>query len=209
MSERSVSKLLKEAGCSLQSPRKVHEGKADHPNREAQFQFIARQRESFQKAGHPTISVDTKKKELVGNVLNKGRDWRETKAPIAVNADDFRRLAIGKAAPYGVYDVAANKAFVNVGQSHDPPNLRLRVFKAGGTHSAMCVIRKRSAGILPAIVAAVTRPSAVFIKSSGKPGRMPRAWRFTSAMILPARVSGIRLNINSSAPLASTGALTR
>ncbi len=119
VSERTVSKLLKEAGYSLQSPRKVHAGKADHPNRDAQFQFIARQRESFQKAGQPTISVDTKKKELVGNFINKGRDWRETKAPIAVNADDFARLAIGKAAPYGVYDVAANEAFVNGGQSHD------------------------------------------------------------------------------------------
>jgi len=99
VSERTVSKLLNEAGYSLQSPRKVHEGKADHPNRDAQFQFIARQRQSFQKAGQPTISVDTKKKELVGNFLNNGRGWREAKTPIAVNAYDFPRLAIGKAAP--------------------------------------------------------------------------------------------------------------
>lgn len=119
VSERTVSKLLKQANYTLQSPRKVHEGKAAHPDRDAQFQFIASQRASFQEAGQPTISVDTKKKELVGNFLNKGRDWREAEHPIAVNAYDFLSLAIGKAAPYGVYDVAANEAFVNVGQSHD------------------------------------------------------------------------------------------
>jgi len=119
LSARTVSKLLKQAGYRLQSSRKVHEGKADHPDRDAQFQFIASQRASFQKAGQPTISVDTKTKILVGNFFNKGRDWRIQEDPIPVNVYDFLRLAAGKAAPYGVYDIAANEAFVNVGQSHD------------------------------------------------------------------------------------------
>ena len=119
LSAQTVSKLLKQAGYRLQSPRKVHEGKADHPDRDAQFQFIANQRASFQKAGQPTISVDTKNKILVGNFFNKGRDWRIQEDPIPVNVYDFLRLAVGKAAPYGVYDIAANEAFVNLGQSHD------------------------------------------------------------------------------------------
>jgi hypothetical protein len=119
VSEGTVSHLLHAAGYSLQSPRKVHEGKGQHPDRDAQFQFIAQQRTSFQAAGQPTISVDTKNKVLVGNFFNKGQDWQVSKAPIPVNAYDFVRLADGKAAPYGVYDVAANEAFVNVGQSHD------------------------------------------------------------------------------------------
>ena len=119
VSERTVSKLLRARGYSLQSPRKVHEGQAQHPDRDAQFQFIADQRADFQAADPPTISVDTKNKILVGNFFNKGRDWQPGQDPIAVNAYDFPRLAVGKAAPYGVYDVAANEAFVNVGQSHD------------------------------------------------------------------------------------------
>ncbi len=164
LSARTVSKLLKQAGYSLQSPRKVHEGKADHPDRDAQFQFIASQRASFQKAGQPTISVDTKNKILVGNFFNKGRDWRIGEDPIPVNVYDFPPLAVGKAAPYGVYDVAANEAFVNVGQSHDtaefavtsiqgwwdtlgraryPEATRLYITSdSGGSNSAVCRLYK-------------------------------------------------------------------
>ncbi|MDA8204664.1 MAG: ISAzo13 family transposase [Thermaerobacter sp.] len=121
VSAATVSKLLHAHGYSLQSLRKVHEGKKEHPDRDAQFQFIAQQRASFQAAGEPMISVDTKNKILVGNFFNKGQDWQVSKHPIGVNAYDFLRLADGKAAPYGVYDVGANEAFVNVGQSHDTP----------------------------------------------------------------------------------------
>ncbi len=121
VSERTVSKLLKAEGYSLQSLRKVHEGTTDHPDRDLQFKFIADQSARFQEAGDPAISVDTKKKELIGNfqLQNKGQQWQPKGQPETVNVYDFPSDAEGKAVPYGVYDVTANEGFVNVGMSHD------------------------------------------------------------------------------------------
>ena len=119
ISPNTVGALLRDQGYSLQSPRKVREGAVDHPDRDAQFQFIHDQTAAFQAAGQPVISTDTKKKELLGPFRNGGRDWHPQGAPPEVNVYDFPRLADGKASPYGVYDVTAPEGFVNVGQSHD------------------------------------------------------------------------------------------
>ncbi len=118
ISYRSIAALLAELGYSLQGNAKTREGSA-HPDRDGQFEEIARQVSAFLAAGEPVISVDTKKKELVGNFKNGGREWRPQGDPEAVKVHDFADKALGKAAPYGVYDLANNIGWVNLGISHD------------------------------------------------------------------------------------------
>jgi hypothetical protein len=118
ISHEKVAQFLRELDYSLQGNRKTEEG-ADHPDRDAQFQYINDQVRAALAAGRPVISVDTKKKELVGNYENKGRQWRKSKSPARVNGHDFPDPSVPRAYPYGVYDLARNKGFVNVGTDHD------------------------------------------------------------------------------------------
>lgn len=118
VSDKTVARCLVEMGYSLQLNRKTKEGR-QHPNRDAQFRYINRQEAMFRGSGDPVISVDTKKKELVGAFQNKGRTWRPQSRPYEVNVHDFPSQANGKAIPYGTYDVLQNRAVVNVGTSHD------------------------------------------------------------------------------------------
>jgi hypothetical protein len=115
---RSVAGLLHEAGYSLQANRKTREGN-QHPDRNAQFEFINAQAARFQQRGQPVISVDTKKKELVGDFKNPGREWHPAGAPEQVRVHDFPDKELGKAIPYGVYDVTNNQGWVSVGIDHD------------------------------------------------------------------------------------------
>ncbi len=117
-SQRSVCDLLKQLDYSLQSPRKTREGR-QHPDRDAQFSHIARMAAHYQRTGDPVISVDTKKKELVGDFKNGGREWQPKGEPEQVRVHDFIDPQLGKVAPYGVYDVAANPGWVSVGIDHD------------------------------------------------------------------------------------------
>ena len=109
VSQRSVCDLLAQLDYSLQSTRKTREG-SHHPDRDAQFQHIATMAAQYQAAGDPVISVDTKKKELVGDFKNGGREWRPKGEPEQVRVHDFVDPELGKAVPYGVYDIAGNKA---------------------------------------------------------------------------------------------------
>lgn len=118
VSERTVNRLLHDLGYSLQSNRKTIEGKG-HPDRDAQFQFINRRAKAFQRQGQPVVSVDTKKKELVGQYRNGGREWQPKGKPEKVKVHDFIDKGLGKAIPYGVYDMAANNGWVSVGIDHD------------------------------------------------------------------------------------------
>jgi hypothetical protein len=118
--DKTVARLLRENGYSLQAPSKTVEGK-QHPDRDAQFKHINRRAVNAAKRGVPFISVDTKKKELVGNFKNRGVEWQPQDTPELVDVHDFPHQAIGKAIPYGVYDVAQNSGFVNVGTDHDTP----------------------------------------------------------------------------------------
>jgi hypothetical protein len=118
VSQRSVWNLLDESGYSMQSNRKSNEG-SNHPDRDAQFQFISDSVATFLETGLPVISVDTKKKELIGNYKNGGAEWEEKGNPLKVNTYDFADKKLGKVAPYGVYDIAQNKGWVNVGISKD------------------------------------------------------------------------------------------
>jgi hypothetical protein len=119
ISPPTVGRLLRKLGYALHVNAKKVEASATHPDRDAQFEHIAAQRQRFQAAGLPIISVDTKKKELIGNFKNAGQAWnREAKA---VNVHDFPQDALGRAVPYGIYDVINNRGTVYVGLSADTP----------------------------------------------------------------------------------------
>lgn len=115
---RTVAKLLHELNYSLQAPRKTQEGRA-HPDRNAQFEYIQQQLVRFKRRRQAAISVDTKKKELVGDFKNGGQEWRPKGEPVGVRVHDFVDKVLGKAIPYGVYDVLANQGWVSVGIHHD------------------------------------------------------------------------------------------
>lgn len=118
ISHSKVAQLLHAQKYSLQGNRKTEEGE-DHPDRDAQFRHINKVVKDALSKGTPVISVDTKKKELIGNYENKGRKWRPTKNPIKVNGHDFPNPSVPRAFPYGIYDVGMNSGFVNVGTDHD------------------------------------------------------------------------------------------
>jgi len=118
ISQATVWRLLERLGYSMQSNRKTREG-SDHPDRNAQFEFINAAAQEFLEHGWPVISVDTKKKELIGPFKNGGREWQKKGEPVEVNMHDFADPVLGKVVPYGVYDVARNEGWVSVGISHD------------------------------------------------------------------------------------------
>ena len=120
ISPQKVGQLLHASGYSLQSTRKTLEG-TSHPDRNEQFEFINARVDEFQSRGAPVISVDTKKKELVGDFKNAGREWQPQQQPVPVRVHDFIDDTLGKAIPYGVYDLARNTGWVNVGTDHDTP----------------------------------------------------------------------------------------
>lgn len=117
-SQKLVGRLLRGLGFSLQANRKTREG-TSHPDRNAQFEHINAQINAFQAGGQPTISVDTKKKELVGDFKNGGRELRPKGDPEPVRVHDFMIPELGKVAPYGVYDIAANAGWINLGITSD------------------------------------------------------------------------------------------
>ena len=114
----ALAEVLASLGFSLKANKKNIEG-VSHPDRDQQFQYIKRICDTFENKGNPIISVDCKKKELIGNFKNNGREWQPKGNDTVVNVYDFKNLADGKAAPYGVYDTVHNTGFVNVGVDHD------------------------------------------------------------------------------------------
>jgi hypothetical protein len=118
VSHELVRQLLQQLGYSMQGNRKTKEG-GEHPDRDTQFEYINQKSQNFIADKQAVISVDCKKKELVGNYKNGGKEWQEVKNPIEVNVYDFIDKTNGKASPYGVYDVAGNRGWVSVGVSSD------------------------------------------------------------------------------------------
>ena len=118
VSSTKVGQLLKSSGFSLQANRKTREG-AQHPDRNAQFEHIAKRVKARQRRGEPALSVDTQKKEVLGNLKNPGRTYRRKRNPVEVDVPDFPDPELGKAIPYGVYDLNHNEAGVSVGITHD------------------------------------------------------------------------------------------
>jgi len=120
VSSTTVGRLLNELGYRMQSVRKTREGMT-HPDRQAQFEHINATADGYLQRAQPVISVDTKKKELVGDFKNNGREWQPCNTPEKALVHDFPQDAVGKAIPYGVYDMGLNEAWVNVGRDHDTP----------------------------------------------------------------------------------------
>jgi len=125
---RTVAHLLKEQHYSLQANQKTLEG-TTHPDRDAQFGHINAQAAVFQQRGQPVISVDTKKKELIGAFKQGGREWQPVGCPVPVQVHDFPDHELGKGIPYGVYDVAANQGWVSVGTDHDTPAFAVQTIR--------------------------------------------------------------------------------
>jgi hypothetical protein len=128
VSARTVASILREAGYSLQANRKTREGAA-HPDRNAQFEYINQQVRRLQKRGQPVVSVDTKKKELIGDFENSGREWQPKGKPEKVRVHDFEDRELRKVIPYGVYDLTNNQAWVSVGIDHDTAQFAARTIR--------------------------------------------------------------------------------
>jgi transposase len=129
----TVAKLMRSLGYSLQANVKTREG-ASHPDRDAQFEHINAVAKAAVAARQPVISVDTKKKELVGDFKNDGREWRPKGEPELVRVHDFKDKRLGKAIPYGVYDIAANQGWVNVGIDHDTAQFAVNSIRSWWQH---------------------------------------------------------------------------
>jgi len=129
LSFRTVCDLLAELNYSLQSNKKTNEGMS-HPDRNDQFNFINKTVKRFQKKICPVISVDTKKKENIGEYKNSGKEYRPKGQPIKVNTHDFPNKKLGKASPYGIYDITKNKGWVSVGISHDTAEFAVNTIRA-------------------------------------------------------------------------------
>jgi hypothetical protein len=152
-SPSSVRRMLQDLGYSLQANRKTREG-TQHPERNAQFLYINRQVKAFQRGQQPVVSVDTKKKELIGDFKNGGREWQPHGEPIRVRVHDFIDPALGKAIPYGIYDMQRNEGWVNVGIDHDTAEFAVesirrwwcRMGKAAYPHAEQLLITADAGG---------------------------------------------------------------
>ena len=141
VSQRTVCDLLAQLNYSLQSVRKTREG-AQHPDRDAQFRYIAQMVGRYQRQRQPVISVDTKKKELIGDFKNAGREWQPAGQPEQVRVHDFIDKDLGKVAPYGVYDLTANEGWVSVGIDHDTAEFAVQSIKRWWTEMGRALYGK-------------------------------------------------------------------
>ena len=133
ISDRSAGKLLRGLGFRLHANSKTREGK-DHPDRDAQFVHINAVTRAALAAGEPTISVDAKKRELVGDFKNNGREWEPTGRPVEVRCHDFKDKDLGHAIPYGVYDIQANEGMISVGVTNDTSAFAVNAIRAWWQH---------------------------------------------------------------------------
>jgi Rhodopirellula transposase DDE domain len=184
ISAMTVGRLLRQAGYSLQSNRKTREG-ASHPDRNNQFEHINAQAKAFLKHGQPVISVDTKKKELVGDFKNVGREWRRQGKPLEVRVHDFQDPQLGKVIPYGVYDVAKNEAWVSVGIDHDTADFAAETIRRWWTRMG----RKR-----------YPRATELFITADGGGSNAARSRLWKVALQKLANVTGLMLRVSHFPP---------
>jgi hypothetical protein len=162
VSHQTVGRLLKDLDYALHVNAKKVEARATHPDRDAQFTYLATQRQAFAAAGLPIISVDTKKKELIGNFKNAGQAW--SRAAEAVNIHDFPADGLGRAVPYGIYEVGTNHGTVCVGSSADTPEFAVATIAHWWEHRG---------------VAAYAEADHLLILADGggSNGARPRAWK--------------------------------
>ena len=179
VSHQTVSEVLQDLGYSLQANRKTREG-AWHPDRNAQFEHIARRAKTFQRRGQPVISVDTKKKELVGDFKNAGREWHPQGQPPAVRVHDFQDVELGKAIPYGIYDLSTNAGWVSVGTDHDTPEFAVE--------SIYCWWRRMGRQTYPQ-----ARELLITADGGGSNGSRTRLWKV--ALQRMADATGLKISV--------------
>jgi hypothetical protein len=201
----TIAALLRSLGYSLQSNRKTLEG-SQHPDRDAQFRYINERVGAAVTAGQPAISIDTKKKELVGEFTNAGREWRPKGKPEKTLTHDFPSDAKGKAIPFGVYDIAANEGSSTSGSRQRPRNWPLPRSARGGMTSAPAATPTPPRCRSPPTAAAATATASGCGSSSCKVSPTTQASRSTSAISRPAPASGTRSSIGCSATSPRTGA---
>lgn len=142
ISPDTIARIIKREGYTLQANRKTREGK-QHPDRNAQFEFINKIAKKFIKQGNPVISVDTKKKELVGDFKNQGQSWHQKGNATIVRVHDFKIPALGKVNPYGIYGLNRNEGWVNVGIDHDTAEFAVESIRQWWTHLGRKTYKKR------------------------------------------------------------------
>jgi len=175
----TVGKLLRANGFSLQANAKQVEGGA-HPDRDAQFTYLNAQAGAHQQAGEPVISVDTKKKELVGNYRNGGREWRPAGAPERVKVHDFIDRELGKANPYGIYDVSADTGWVSVGTDHDTSAFAVNTIRSWWTSTGQAGYPNASRLLITA-------------DGGGSNGYRTRQWK--TELAAPATETGLTITV--------------
>src|ERR1700722_9424788 len=187
----TVGDLLRAEGFSLQGNAKTLEGQR-HPDRDAQFRYINERVKAHQDTADPVISVDTKKKELVGQFANAGREWRPGGQPVLVNSHDFPQDSAGKAVPYGVYDLTGDTGRVSVGPTTTPPRSPWSRSAAGGTRPAGTGTRPPGGCWSPRTRAAPTATAPGPGRPSWPPWPSRPGWRSPSATSRRAPRSGTR-----------------
>lgn len=176
---QTVAHLLAGLGYSLQANRKTKEG-SSHPDRNAQFAYLNARVRAFQKRGYPVVSVDAKKKELVGDFKNGGREWRPTGQPELVRVYDFADKDLGKAIPYGVYDQTANMGWVNVGVDHDTAAFAVESLRRWWVHMGSHMYRGAPALLITA-------------DGGGSNGSRNRLWKVALQQL--ANDTGMRMTV--------------
>ena len=183
----AIARMLREEGYSLQGIAKVLEGR-QHPDRDAQFRHINAQIQAFRAAGDPVVSVDAKKKELVGPYQRDGREWRPAGDPVKVRDHDFPDQELGKAIPYGVYDIAANRGFVSVGTDHDTAAFAVNSLRRWWQRpKARCLPGRDPAAGHRRCRRLQRLPAPAVEGRAGRPGRRDRAVDHRAATSRPAR----------------------
>jgi Rhodopirellula transposase DDE domain len=204
LSHQTVGRMLVDLGYNLQANRKTEEGQ-DHPDRDAQFEHINARVRSFQRRGRPVVSVDTKKKEIVGNYRNSGREWEPRGHPRRVKSKDFPDKELGKVAPDGVYDLTANEGWVSVGISHDTARFAVESVKRWWSRMGRPVAPEAKELLITADAGGATATAIGSGNSACKIWRMRRACRSRSVAFRPGRASGTRSSTGCSARLPRTG----
>jgi hypothetical protein len=146
---QKVADLLEQLDYSLQVNRKTKEG-ASHPDRNAQFEYINAQVQAFQRRAQPVVSVDTKQKELVGDFKQDGREWRPQGVPELVRVHDFVDKKLGKAIPYGVYDLTTNTGWVSIGRDHDTAEFAVETLRRWWRHLGLRLYNSASEMLITA-----------------------------------------------------------
>lgn len=170
ISHTTVAHLLKALDYSLQGTRKTPEG-SSHPDRHAQFEYLQQQMVAFQQRAQPVVSVDTKKTERVGNFAQGGREYQPHGRPETVRVHDFVDKALGKAIPYGIYDLTANRGWVSVGTDHDTAQFAVETLRrcvwpmkpACGSRAAICLLAPANGTRASTGCSAISRKTGVAI----------------------------------------------